>query len=240
MKNTLPAAIAVKSPNAGRTAALTAWLDVSRRFAPSVSSAMQPEQVREPWKRTSLSEVAGRGTPTTFERGSAYLELAFVLPFFLAFVMGIVEFGKGFNIYHNLTNACREGARQAAMQDSNQITAASATNIRDRVVSYMNSLGLDTSYYPATAANPNSTNFVYAQPGQYPNGAYLLVNQGETIGQKDANGNVIPGGNYYVASKVEVRYPYTFPMFSRVIRLLLPSTAFDGTIHIGNSAMMEN
>jgi hypothetical protein len=29
-------------------------------------------------------------------------------------------------------------------------------------------------------------------------------------------------------------------MFSRVIRLLLPSSAFDGTIYIGNSATMEN
>jgi Flp pilus assembly protein TadG len=174
------------------------------------------------------------------QKGAAYLEFALVLPFFLIFVMGLVEFGRGFNIYHNLTNACREGARQAAMQDSNQITATSATNIRNRVVSYMNSLGLETSHYPATAANPNSTNYVYAQAGQYPNGAYLLVNQGETIPQKDANGNIIGGGNYYVASKVELRYPYTFPFFSRVIRLLVPSTAFDGTIHIRNSATMEN
>ena len=174
------------------------------------------------------------------QRGAAYVEFAFVLPFFLVFVMGIVEFGRGFNIFHNLTNACREGARQAAMQDSNQITATSATNIRGRVVNYMNSLGLDTSYYPATAANPTSTVYVFAQPGQYPNGAYMLINQGETAPQRDASGNLIAGGNYYVVSKVELRYPYSFPMFSRVIRLLLPSSAFDGTIYIGNSATMEN
>src|SRR5574342_214936 len=86
------------------------------------------------------------------QRGAAYVEFAFVLPFFLVFVMGIVEFGRGFNIFHNLTNACREGARQAAMQDSNQITLASADNVRNRVVSYMNSLGLQTSYYTGTGA----------------------------------------------------------------------------------------
>jgi len=173
------------------------------------------------------------------ERGASYLEFAFVLPFFLVFVMGIVEFGRGFNIYHNLTNACREGTRQAAMQDSNQVTLTSANNVRDRVVSYMNSLGLQTTYYTGTGTNnpSTSTNYVY---GSYPNGAYMLINQGETIPQRDASGTVIAGGNYYLVSKVELRYPYSFPMFNRVIQLLVPTTAFNGTIYIGNSATMEN
>jgi len=173
------------------------------------------------------------------ERGASYLEFAFVLPFFLVFVMGIVEFGRGFNIYHNLTNACREGTRQAAMQDSNQVTLTSANNVRDRVVSYMNSLGLQTTYYTGTGTNnpSTSTNYVY---GSYPNGAYMLINQGETIPQRDASGTVIAGGNYYLVSKVELRYPYSFPMFNRVIQLLVPTSAFNGTIYIGNSATMEN
>jgi Flp pilus assembly protein TadG len=173
------------------------------------------------------------------ERGASYLEFALVLPFFLVFVMGIVEFGRGFNIYHNLTNACREGSRQAAMQDSNQITLTSANNIRDRVVSYMNSLGLQTSYYTGTGVNnpSTSTNYVY---GSYPNGAYMLINQGETVPQRDVSGNVIAGGNYYLVSKVELSYPYSFPMFNRVIQLLVPTSAFNGTIYIRNSATMEN
>src|SRR6185503_8071063 len=130
------------------------------------------------------------------ERGASYLEFAFVLPFFLVFVMGIVEFVSGFNSYHNLTNACREGTRQAAMQDSNQVTLTSANNGRDRVVRYMNSLGLPASYYTGTGTNnpSTSTNYVY---GSYPNGAYMLINQGEPIPQRDASGTVIGGGNYY-------------------------------------------
>src|SRR5262245_7020889 len=190
--------------------------------------------------QTPQANDSTRLTSLYLQKGAAYLEFALVLPFFLVFAMGIVEFGRGFNIFHNLTNACREGARQAAMQDSNQITATSATNIRGRVVDYMNSLGLDTSYYPATAANPTSTNYVFAQPGQYPNGAYMLINQGETVPQRDASGTIIGGGSYYLVSKVELRYPYSFPMFRRVIRFLVPTTAFDGTIYIGNTATMEN
>ena len=183
------------------------------------------------------TQDSSRATRLCSQRGAAYVEFAMVLPFFLVFVMGIVEFGRGFNIFHNLTNACREGARLAATKDATQVTLTSANTVRDRVVSYMNSLGLQTSYYTGTGVNSSSTNYVY---GTYPSGAYMLINQGEVVPQKDVSGNVIPGGNYYITSKVELHYPYSFPFFSRVIRLLLPSTAFDGTIYIGNSATMEN
>jgi len=183
------------------------------------------------------TQDSSRVTRFCSQRGAAYLEFAMVLPFFLVFVMGIVEFGRGFNIYHNLTNACREGARQAAQQDANQVTLTAANEVRNRMVNYMSSLGLQTSYYTGTGVNSSSTNYVY---GTYPSGAYMLINQGEVVPQKDASGNVLPGGNYYVTSKVELHYPYSFPFFSRVIRLLLPSTAFDGTFYIGNSATMQN
>lgn len=201
-----------------------------------LATPTEPQTADQSASWYSLSPFC-RGTRR--ENGAAYLEFAFVLPFFLVFVMGTVEFGRGFNIFHNVTNACREGARQAAMQDSNQVTLTSANNVRDRVVSYLNGLGLQTSYYTGTGTkNPStSTNYVY---GSYPNGAYMLINQGETIPQRDANGTVIAGGNYYLVSKVEMRYPYSFPMFNRVMRLLLPSSSFNGTIYIRNSATMEN
>ena len=151
--------------------------------------------------------------------------------------MGIVEFGRGYNIYHNLTNACREGARIAVMKDSKQVTSTSADNVRDRIVNYMNSLGLQTTYYTGASSNPSSTNYAY---GNYPSGAYLLINQGDTIPQRDSSGNLISGGNYYIVSRVELTHPYTFPVFNRVIRLLLPSSNYSGTIYIKNSAIMEN
>ena len=173
-------------------------------------------------------------------RGAAYVEFAFVLPFLLVFVLGIVEFGRGFNIYHNIVNACREGARQAVMLDSNQVTLTSADNIRNRVVNYMNGLGLQTSYYTSSGTQiSGSTNFYY---GSYPSGPYLLINQGETIPQKDASGSILPGGTYYLVSKVELSYPYSVPFFSKVISLLVPggSSAFNGTIYIKNYSILEN
>ena len=180
-----------------------------------------------------------RVTRLSSQRGAAYLEFAMVLPFFLVFVMGIVEFGRGFNIYHNLTNGCREGARYAATPDSGRVdTWQSADATRDRVVSYLNSLGVDTSYFSAKkATNPSGSNWVY---GDYPSGEYLLINKMDAVPQRDASGNVVVGGKYYQVSKVEIRYPYTFPTFSKVIRLMVPTSAFDGTVYITNSSTMEN
>ena len=79
---------------------------------------------------------------------------------------------------------------------------------------------------PVQNSTTTTTNYLYS-------GANIIE-------ELDASGNVIAGGNYYVTSKVELHYPYTFPFFSKVIRLVLPSSAFDGTVYIGNSATMEN
>jgi Flp pilus assembly protein TadG len=159
------------------------------------------------------------------------------------FVMGIVEFGRGFNIYHNVTNACREGARLAAMRDNKQITLTAANIVRDRVVNYMTSVGLQTSPYTGTGALDSSTppaqsatDYIYGSRS----GAYLVIDQGETIPETDASGNVVVGGINYPASRVQLRYPYTFPMFSKVIRLLIPSSSASGTIYIASSTVIEN
>lgn len=191
-------------------------------------------------KRSSVKTEASDRRP---QKGAAYLEFAFVFPFFLVFVMGLAEFGRGFNIYHNLTNACREGARLAAMRDNKQITITSSNVIRDRVVSYMNSLGLQTSPYmgtgaldTSTPAAESSTDYIYGSR----TAEYLVIDQGATIQQKDANGNDIGGGSAYIGSRVELCYPYTVPLFSTVVRLLVPSANYTGTFYIKNSAIIEN
>ncbi len=48
------------------------------------------------------------------DHGASFIEFALVLPFLLALVIGIVEFGWIFNGYINITGAAREGARLAA------------------------------------------------------------------------------------------------------------------------------
>ena len=51
------------------------------------------------------------------DRGAAAVEFALVLPLLLLLVLGILEFGRVFNIQISLSNAAREGARHMAVHD---------------------------------------------------------------------------------------------------------------------------
>ena len=51
------------------------------------------------------------------ERGQALAEFALVLPLILFFIAGIIEFGRAWNIKQAVTDAAREGARYAVVQD---------------------------------------------------------------------------------------------------------------------------
>lgn len=51
----------------------------------------------------------------SFERGAAAVEFALVLPILLALLLGIVEFGRAYNVQISLTHAARETARTMAV-----------------------------------------------------------------------------------------------------------------------------
>ncbi len=51
-------------------------------------------------------------------RGAALVEMALVLPLFLMVVLGIIEFGRAMMVCQMVTNAAREGARRAIIEDS--------------------------------------------------------------------------------------------------------------------------
>jgi|SRR5436309_8321064 len=194
-------------------------------------------------QRSSKTSGCGEGRrdskPGLQEKGAQLVEFAFILPFVLVFVIGITEFGRGYNIYHNVTNGAREGARLSTIPENNQPSNA-PDNIRNRVVNYMNSLGLQTSYYTGAATkNPSGTTVTTYVYGSYPNGAYLLINQAEKIQKLDSSGNPISLA-YYIGSKVTLTYPHTFPLFHGVINLMLSTTTYNGTMYIKNTAVIEN
>ena len=49
--------------------------------------------------------------------GQALVEFALVVPVFLLLVLGIVEFARAWNVYEVLTDAGREGARRAVVDN---------------------------------------------------------------------------------------------------------------------------
>lgn len=76
------------------------------------------------------------------EEGQALVEFALIVPFLLLFLIGIVEFGRAWNLHQVLTDAAREGARKAVVHDPT-ITLDSVNNVVKSAI--------------ATAgANPNS------------------------------------------------------------------------------------
>jgi Flp pilus assembly protein TadG len=53
------------------------------------------------------------------DRGAVAVEFALLLPFLLLIVLGIIDFGRMLNAQETLTQAAREGARLAALGQSN-------------------------------------------------------------------------------------------------------------------------
>jgi Flp pilus assembly protein TadG len=48
-------------------------------------------------------------------RGQALVEFALIVPMLLLLVLGVVEFGRAWNVYQTITDATRQGARTAVL-----------------------------------------------------------------------------------------------------------------------------
>jgi len=84
------------------------------------------------------------------EKGSAVVEFAVVLPILLAFLFGILEFGRVMMVCHTLNNAARVGARIAVLPGADNSTVLNAIN------SELNGSGLtmdDIQFSPSNIAD---------------------------------------------------------------------------------------
>jgi Flp pilus assembly protein TadG len=61
----------------------------------------------------------------TRERGAVAVEFALLAPILVMLVLGIMEFGRAYNVQTTLTNAAREGVRHMAI-NNNQVAARTA------------------------------------------------------------------------------------------------------------------
>ncbi len=99
-----------------------------------------PEQARPKlplWKRPFFRV-------RTTESGQTLVEFSMVLPIMLVLIFALVDFGRAFHTWLVVTNAAREGARTAAVQ---QDMFAVQTRITESAAS------LDTSRLTITASN---------------------------------------------------------------------------------------
>ncbi|HUP01701.1 MAG TPA: TadE/TadG family type IV pilus assembly protein [Gemmatimonadota bacterium] len=65
------------------------------------------------WRRISPRRSWSGRSPV--DAGQSLVEFAIVVPVLLGIVIGIAEFGRAWNVRQVLTNAAREGARQAVL-----------------------------------------------------------------------------------------------------------------------------
>jgi Flp pilus assembly protein TadG len=82
------------------------------------------------------------------EKGAELIEMAFVILLFTVLMMGVFEFGRAYNIYQNITNAAREGARFAvAPQRGGTINYPSNSEVSGVINNFM----LSSNLNPASA-----------------------------------------------------------------------------------------
>jgi len=93
-----------------------------------------------PANRFALTRIKARFAS---EKGSELVETSAVILLFMMLVMGVFQFGRAYNIYQNITNAAREGARFAvAPERGGGVTYPTTSEIRTVVVNYLNSANL--------------------------------------------------------------------------------------------------
>ncbi|MFM8305044.1 MAG: TadE/TadG family type IV pilus assembly protein [Actinomycetota bacterium] len=62
------------------------------------------------------------------ERGASIVEFALIVPIFLMILMGLVQFGRAYNVQISLTGAAREGARDLALGKTDAVVQTSTLN----------------------------------------------------------------------------------------------------------------
>jgi hypothetical protein len=73
------------------------------------------------------------------ERGNTIVEAAIALPLLLLFIIGILDFGRAYDIYQIETNAAREAARYAVAPYTNSDVLPRASDIQNVALSFLNS-----------------------------------------------------------------------------------------------------
>ena len=84
------------------------------------------------------------------EKGAELVETSLVIGLFFCLMVGVFEFGRAYNIYQNITNAAREGARFAvAPQKGGGLSYPTSDEVRAVIVNFLQS---------ASISDPGSTN----------------------------------------------------------------------------------
>jgi Flp pilus assembly protein TadG len=80
------------------------------------------------------------------EQGQALVEFALILPVILLVMVGMLEFARAWNLHQVMTDAAREGARRAAIQDVAQGHPQTQDSVYAAMWAYVGQAGYDPQY----------------------------------------------------------------------------------------------
>ena len=126
------------------------------------------------------------------EKGAELVETAFVILLFMVLMIGVFEFGRAYNIYQNITNAAREGARFAvAPMRGGTINYPNNAEVSGVINGFMRSSNLS----PAVATINIDLNNQNVDPSCTP---------------------CVAGGGCACGTRVRISYPFSFLFYGGV------------------------
>lgn len=136
------------------------------------------------------------------ERGQSMVEMAFVLPLFLALVFAIIEMGRAWAAKQSLTIAAREGARVLVLPYDAGLTYTSESEVQNAALNTVRA-SMNSSGVPVTPET--QITLVRITPGN--NGIY-----DDTYPNDDQIEQNYTGGKRGERVGIQISYPFETPL----------------------------
>jgi len=136
------------------------------------------------------------------ERGQSMVEMAFVLPLFLALVFAIIEMGRAWGAKQSLTIAAREGARILVLPYGAGLTYTSESEVQNAALNTVRA-SMNSSGVPVTPQT--QITLVRITPGN--NGSY-----DDTYPNDDQIEQNYTGGKRGERVGIRISYPFETPL----------------------------
>ncbi|MGH9773573.1 MAG: TadE/TadG family type IV pilus assembly protein [Candidatus Acidiferrales bacterium] len=170
--------------------------------------------------------------------GAQLIEFALVLPMLLVLLVGISDFGFGFALKDKLTEAAREALRTAISQPNDLSSTqchggpCSVQSAASVAVNYLSNAGVNVCGMNPSGAGPSASGFVwtYTASSGCPSAMTLKIERAVTFTSSTNN---------VTGTRVTISYPYSWNI-GHVIKLLLPSSGYAGTITLTSAELMSN
>lgn len=151
-----------------------------------------------------------RSRPRRRSAGQSLVEFALVLPLFLVLVMGIADLGLAVFAYNSITNAAREGARLAIVNQDKTTVATKAT--QQSAIARTPTVTVEF-YQKATDGTPNTSTTCPVGAATYIGVGCLAVVtfEGSYMPITPIIGNIIFGGGVTFTAKSVLPVEYSCP-----------------------------